>query len=461
MSKRRLWTPDRRTFLRGAGVTLALPFLHSALPRASWGDEFTSPTRMMLWFVPNGLQRKSNPNDENSEDWWVVDDGADGDLSYKLVGISEKLESVVQHVSILSGLKMDPAVVPGVAGDHARGTGSFLTCTTIKKTASDDIHNAISMDQVAAQAVGGETIFPSLQVGIQEGGNTGDCTAGYSCAYTRNLAWASPTVPLPNITDPAILYNRLFGIDTSLSPELRALRKASQASILHQVNDEIASLNARLGSADRQKLEQYLEAVGAVEQRVSSLGGGACGAGEPPPSDVVFATHVDIMSDLMLLALSCDLTRVVTFMLGPAASNQTFDFLGVPGAHHEISHHQGDQAALEELKKIAEWEVEKFAGFVQKLAETPDGNGFLIDSTLAYFSSEIDNGDTHNHDKLTAILAGSGNGAHTPQRHINVPGRPMADLFLSMLHAIGVDDESFGDSTGPIDTLVDESFEPA
>ncbi len=460
MSDRRVWTPDRRTFLRGAGVTLALPFLHSALPRSSWGQEFTSPTRMLLWFVPNGIQRKSDPLNEASDDWWVVDDGADGDLSYKLVGISEKLEPVVQHVSILSGLRMDPAV-DAVPGDHARGTGSFLTCTLIKKTASDDIHNAISMDQVAAQAKGSETIFPSLQVGIQEGGNTGDCTAGYSCAYTRNLAWASATVPLPNITDPAILYNRLFGIDTSLSPELRALRKSSQASILSQVNDEIKALEARLGTADKDKLGQYLEAVGAVEARVSSLGGGACGAGEPPPSDVVFATHVDIMSDLMLLALSCDLTRIVTFMLGPAASNQTFDFLGVPGAHHEISHHQGDQAALEELKKIGEWEVEKFAAFVQKLADTQDGNGHLVDSTLAYFASEIDNGDSHNHDKLTAVLAGKGNGAHTPQRHINVPDRPMADLFLSMLHAFGVEEESFGDSTGPIETLVDETFEPA
>jgi hypothetical protein len=447
--------PSRRMFLRGAGVTLALPFLPSALPRTSWGQEVLAPTRLLFWYVPNGIQRKSMPDDPTAVDWWIQDDGLDGDLAPKLKPITMPLseQGVVSEVSVLSGLQMKVAN-DAIPGDHARGTGAFLTCNNPKHTAADDILNAVSIDQIAAAARGSETTFPSLQLGVQEGGNTGDCTAGYSCAYTRNLAWATPTTPLPNITSPAALYDRLFGVDPNVSPELAAMRKVVQASMLDQVTSEITTLQGRLGYDDRTKLEQYLDAVREVETRVNGLGGGACSPGDPPPADLAFTAHVAAMTDLMVLALSCDLTRIVTFMLGPAASNQTFDFLGVPGAHHEISHHQYDQARLDDLQLIDTWEVEQFASLVAKLRDTPDTNGSLLDGTLAYFSSEIDDGNTHDHEDLAVILAGRGNGAHTPGRHINLPDRPMADLLLTMANAFGVEMGSFGDSRGPVDELV-------
>jgi hypothetical protein len=460
MSRRPLIaTPSRRLFLRGAGVALALPFLPSALPRASWAQEATSPTRLLFWYVPNGIQRKSMPDDPTAEDWWIQDDGIDGPLAPKLRVITEPLRElgVVDHVSVLTGLQMDVAN-DAIPGDHARGTGAFLTCNNPKHTAADDILNAVSIDQIAAAAHGDETTFPSLQLGVQEGGNTGDCTAGYSCAYTRNLAWASPTTPLPNITSPAALYDRLFGIDPNVSPDIAAMRKVVKASMLDRVTDDITSLQNRLGSDDRTKLQQYLDAVSEVETRVNGLGGGFCAPGDAPPPDLSFTAHVAAMTDLMVLSLSCDLTRIVTFMLGPAASNQTFDFLGVPGAHHEISHHQYDQSRLDDLQLVARWEVEQFATLVARLRDTPEVDGTLLDGTLAYFSSEIDDGNSHNHENLPVILAGGGHGAHTPGRHIHHPDRPMADLLLSLAQAFGVEEfDRFGDSTGLIENLALEA----
>jgi Protein of unknown function (DUF1552) len=439
---KRLWTPSsRRMFLRGASATLALPLLPSAMPRESWGEELAAPVRLLFYFVPNGVQTE----------WFTPD--ALGE-NYDLKDIALPLAPVQQHVSLLSGFANAPAV-DVVAGDHARGTGSFLTCVKIRRTSGSDIDNDISIDQVAADAKGSETLFPSLQIGIQPGGNTGDCTAGYSCAYTRNISWADDKTPLPNITDPAVLFERLFGADNGLPEELKVLRAASRASILDRVQDEALSLQGRLGSEDKVKLDQYLTAVREVEVRVSSLGGGACAAGDPPLHEMPFPEHVAIMQDLVVTAFQCDLTRIITFMLGEAASNQSYDFIGVPGSHHEISHHQGDAKKLDQLVQIANWEVGQFANLVQKLADTPDGAGSLIDSTLAFWSSEISDGNSHTHVDLPVLLAGAGNGAHLPGRHLHYDNdRPIADLLLTMAQSFGVDSASFGeDGQQPVDDL--------
>ncbi len=433
--------PSRRALLRGAGVALTLPFLPSLLPRSSWSAPVVTPTRLLVFYVPNGIQM----------DWFTPDRLGAG---YDLKDITRPLEAVQEHVSVITGLANVQAE-DTVAGDHARGTGSFLTCVPIRHTAGNDIENGISVDQVIAQARGHETLFPSLQVGIQPGGNTGDCTAGYSCAYTRNVSWAGPQTPLPNVTDPQVLFDRLFGVDVALDPATRALRQQVRASILDQVQGEAAALQPRLGVEDRLKLDEYLTAVREVEVRVGSLGGGACDPGERPPPDLAYGDHVEAMIDLMVLALQCDLTRVITFMVGPAASNQTYDFIGVPGAHHQISHHQDDPKNLADLVTIGAWEVERFAGLVSRLAEAPEGEGSLLDSTLAYFSSEIEDGDAHTHRNLPVLLAGGGNGVHLPGVHRQFTGtRPIADLYLWMLHAMGVEATSFGvDGTMPLEGM--------
>jgi hypothetical protein len=439
----RVAVPSRRTLLRGAAATLALPLLPSALPRTTWGNEPTTPLRLLFYYVPNGIQ----------VDWWKPTILGEG---YDLKEISAPLEPVQQHVSLLSGLANLSAedVVPG---DHARGTGSFLTGVKIKRTAGSDIDNGISVDQVIANEKGHETLFPSLQVGIQPGGNTGDCTAGYSCAYTRNIAWADDTTPLPNITDPKLLFDRLFGVDEGVPPELRALRAASRASVLDHVLGEAKALHARLGTDDKAKLDQYLTAVEEVEVRVSSVGGGACSAGDPPPSEVAFAEHVDLMQRLIVTAFQCDLTRIVTFMLGEAASNQSYDFIGVPGSHHEISHHQNDANKLADLVKIGNWEVQQFANLVQLMHDTPDGDGTLLDGTLAFWSSEIQDGNDHTHRDLPVLLAGTGHGAHAPGRHIDYGAespRPISDLLLWMAQTFGVDVDRVGEDGGtPLEGL--------
>lgn len=435
MSRR--FTPSRRTLLFGSTAAIGLPFLHSALPRAGWAEEYSAPPRLVVFYVPNGMQmfcftpERLGPN-------------------YDLKECLAPLEPVQRHVSVVTGLANSSAEA-AMPGDHARGTGSFLTCVPIKHTAGNDVYNGISVDQVIARAHGHQTLFPSLQVGIQPGGNTGDCTAGYSCAYTRNVSWAGPTTPLPSITDPQALFDRMFGVDHSLDPKKAALRRQLSASVLDEVHQEAALLRGRLATDDQQKLDQYLTAVREVEVRVSSLGGGSCSPSDAPPTGVPYPDHVSAMLDLMVLALECDITRVVTFMIGPAASNQTYDFIGVPGAHHQISHHQGDRNNIEDLVKISEWEVARFAELVARLDEVPDGSGTLLDSTLAYFSSEIEDGDTHRHTNLPVLLAGRLNGAHTSGVHrrfeaLNGRDRQVADLYLWMLNAFDVRTDAFGNS---------------
>jgi hypothetical protein len=426
---------SRRGFLRGAaGAALALPFLPSALPRRAWSQSFDEPTRLIFWYVPCGIQM----------DWWYPQTfGPD----YELADITAGLAPVQADVSLISGLANLAAEEP-ISGDHARGTASFLSCTTIRHTAGADIFNGVSADQVAAQSLGHLTPLPSLQLGIVPGANTGDCTAGYSCAYTRNISWAGASTPLPNVTDPQIVFDRLFGVDAGLSPEEKALRGVVQASVLDRVLDDATSLQSRLGSRDQQKLDEYLTAVRELEVRVSSLGTGTCEPPERPgEGGLTLPEHVALMNELMVVALHCDLTRVVTFMLGPGGSNQTYPFLGVPEAHHQLSHHQGDAATLEKLVQIGAWEVEQFAGLVQRLADTETAEGSrLLDHTLALFSSEIEDGDTHAHRNLPVLLAGGGNGAHDAGRYWHeADDRSIADLYLSMLNGFGLSLESFGD----------------
>jgi hypothetical protein len=432
---------SRRTLLRGATATVALPFLASAPGRKSWGEASSSPRRMLFYYVPNGIQ----------VEWFTPDKQGE---RYDLKDITAPLEPVQQHVSLLSGLNNVQAE-DVVAGDHARGTGSFLTCVPIRRTSGADIENGISVDQVAANAKGHESLFPSLQVGIQAGGNTGDCTAGYSCAYTRNISWAGPTTPMPNISSPRLLFERMFGVPSTLDPATRQLRALSRASVLDQVLEETRRLQTHLGQTDKTKLDQYLTAVREVEVRSSALGGGACTERDPPPTDFSYPEHVALMQDLMVVALQCDMTRILTFMLGEAASNQAYDFIGVSGAHHAISHHQDQAQALEDLVKIGNWEVGQLAALVAKLAETPDGEGSLLDSTLVYWSSEIQDGNQHTHRNLPVLLAGAWGGLHKPGRHVAYPGgRPIADLYLWMLQGFGVEATRFGaDGHTPLDGL--------
>ncbi len=423
---------NRRTFLRGAGATLAVPLLASARPRSAWGEDVVEPVRSIFWYVPCGIHTPAFEPDTLG-------------LGYDLKAITEPLLGVQADVSLIGGLA-NKAAEEDISGDHARGTASFLSVSRIRHTAGSDIENGISVDQEIAQRLQGLTPLPSLQLGVVPGSNVGDCTAGYSCAYTRNISWAGPATPLPNVTDPGVAFDRLFGVDVGLTPEQRLLRAQVQASVLDRVLEDATRLQARLGSRDRDKLDEYLTAVREVEQRVQGLGAGSCEAPARPGSGLSLPEHVAVMNELMVLALQCDLTRVVTFMLGPGGSNQTYPFLGVPEAHHQLSHHQNDAATLDKLTTIGRWEVEQFADLVARLGAVATADGVrLLDHTLALFSSEIRDGDLHDHRNLPVLLAGAGGGVHDPGRYWVEPGdRSIADLLLAILQAHGSEEEHFG-----------------
>lgn len=437
---------SRRTFLRGSLGALALPFLHSALPRSAWASTTgggSCPRRLLYWYVPNGMQM----------DYWTPSTEGAG---YDLPPILEPLAAVQSHVSVLTGLSQN-AGFDDRPGDHARGTGCFLTARTVHFTAGDDIENGISCDQVAAQELGDATLFPSLQLGIEGGGITGDCDSGYSCAYSRNISWAGPATPLPSMIDPVLVFERLFGAGADgLSPEETARRLTLRASVLDYVLEDAQRLQGRLGRADSLKLDEYLTGVRELEQRVQALGEGVCTPGDAPPFDAVLPDTVRLMSDLTVAAFECDLTRIVTFMMGNAGSYRGHPHLGISEAHHELSHHGGDADKIDKLVTIAQWEIEEFAYMVQRLAEVEEADGSrLIDNTLAMLSSEIEDGDSHYHRNMPVLLAGAGGGTVTPGRHIRYGAEePIADLFIAMLSSFGVELDAFGeDGTQPLDGL--------
>jgi hypothetical protein len=435
---------SRRAFLGGAGAIVALPWLESVSRVAGGVAHAAHPLgahpRVLFYYIPNGIHMPAwTPN--------MVGSG------YDLPAILAPLADIQSEVSVISGLDNTPGQPDG-PGDHAGGTSAFLTCAHAKKTEGKDIYLGISADQVVANAIGDETAFPSIELGLEGGGNIGGCDSGYSCAYSRNISWAGPSQPLPKTVNPQLVFDRLFGgFDALATEEEKARRKLYRTSVLDYVLADAQSLEVKLGTSDRQKLEQYMDAVRDLEKRIAAGDDElSCDPGERPegPFDVV--ARLEAMTDLMVLAFQCDRTRVLSFMMGNAGSNRSYDFLGVSGAHHEISHHQNLEENFTKLTVINTWEVAQFASLLMKMAAVQEGEGTLLDNSLVFFSSEVADGNSHAHTNMPVLLAGRGGGVHSPGRHIDVPGsRPTADLFLSMMHAAGVDAPDFANSTGPLD----------
>jgi hypothetical protein len=430
---------SRRAFIGGAGAVLSLPWLESALPRIARAQA-AAPTRFLGYYIPCGIVM---------DDWTPSAEGA----GYDLPVILEPLLAMQGKVSVLTGLANQPARPDG-PGDHASGTGAFLTCAHPFKTEGADIRNGISLDQRLAEMLGDATSLRSLQIGIDGGSSAGDCDSGYSCAYARNVSWSGPSTPLPKLTDPSIVFDRLFaGFDPMATAEDVQRRLRQNGSLLDTMLADATALSQRLGMRDRQKLDEYMTGVRELELRITGAGEGpSCDPGMRPDSDLGYVEHVRMMTDLMVLAFQCDVTRFATFMLGNAGSNRTYDFLGVSGGHHEISHHQGNAGNIASLTTIDTWEVEQFTYLLERMDAIDEGGESMLDHSVVFFSSEIEDGDSHSHFNMPILLAGAGSGAFTPGRHIRFPGeQSVGNLFVSILQAFGLTDTTFGDDgTGPL-----------
>jgi hypothetical protein len=443
----------RRTFLRGMGAAVALPFLESLVPARALAAEALKPTvrRMAFIYVPNGAHMKA---------WTPERVGADFDLP----PILEPLAGVKDKLSVLSGLTHDKGRANGDGpGDHARAAASFLTACQPLKTHGANLRAGVSVDQVAAEKLRGVTRFPSLELGCDRGQQSGNCDSGYSCAYSSNISWRSESTPMAKEINPRLVFDRLFGGDDARETgESRFLRARYRKSILDFVLEDARRLEPRLGTSDRKKLDEYLGSVREVEERIARVAREdeqrATGGVEPPggiPKD--HEEHIRLMLDMMVLAFQGDMTRVATFLISNEGSNRSYKFIDVAEGHHDLSHHGGSKDKQAKIQKINTFHVRQLAYFLEKLKAIPEAGGSVLDSSMVVYGSGISDGNRHNHDELPILLAGGGAGTLTPGRHIRYPrNTPVANLFLSMLDRMDASSDRLGDSSGRLPFLYGE-----
>ena len=436
---------SRRQVLRGLGSMISLPFLESFGARAFAATKpVTKPVRAAWMYIPNGV---------NVEQWMSTGDGA----SYQL---SPSLQQIAQHRNdfmVVSGLMQDFARSHGNGGgDHARATATFLTGCMPKKTAGADIHLGISVDQIAAQKIGHLTRLPSLELSTDGQRSSGKCDSGYSCAYQFNLAWKNETMPMAPEMDPRLVFERMFGLGATAGKGPEAARaKRMQKSILDSVLDESKTLQTKVDASDRRKLDEYFSAVRDIEQRIERAEKFSAQLPDvkiPEGIPDSYEEHIRTMFDLMVLAFQTDTTRLSTFMLAHDGSNRSFPEIGVPDAHHALSHHQSDPQKLAKIAKIDQFYLRQFGYFLDKMKAVKEGDSTLLDNSMIVFGGGIGDGNRHNHDNLPILLAGRAGGTLTPGKRLVLPGEtPMTNLYLSMLDRMGVPAEKVGDSTGKLE----------
>ena len=438
----------RRMFLKGMGAAVALPMLDAMTPAFAAPRSAAAPVRLAFTYVPNGI---------TMTDW--TPSGTGRGFSYSRV--LKPLEPFREDTLVLSGLAQRNGNALGDGpGDHARAAAAYLTGVHPRKTAGADIQNGISVDQIAAQQIGSATRFASLELGCDDSRTIGNCDSGYSCAYTNSLAWRGESTPMPPETNPRLVFERLFGdIDTSLAPETRARRLRYRRSILDLVGERTTSLAADLGAADRRKLDEYLSSIREIERRIemseADMTGLTPSIDKPTGIPVQYDDYVKLMFDLQLIAFQTDMTRVVTMMMGREGSMRTYPEIGVADPHHPLTHHRGNAEWIERVTKVNTMHMELFAGFIQKLKSTPDGDGSLLDHSMIVYGSGLSDGNRHTHEDLPVLMIGGGGGFRRGS-HIQYPkDTPMTNLFLTLLDRMGVQAEKIGDSTGHIEHLTE------
>lgn len=436
---------DRRTVLRGSAAVLGLPLLEAMTPMArsafASADAVQRPVRMACIFVPNGVIVPQ---------WKPIVGPSGEETDWECSETLQPLAPLKSQINVISNLTLDNGRgYRDGAGDHARCGATFLTAARPLKT-SGNIRLGISVDQVAASQLAGQTRLPSIELGLEGSRNAGSCDSGYSCAYSSNISWRNETQPMPKETIPRLAFERLFGSgDLAERREKNRVRK----SVLDVVRGDAARLMKQLGRSDLRKMDEYFSGVREIEQRIERSEQEDAAA--LPDIDIpfgrveAFREHARLMFDLMVLAFQTDTTRIATLMLDNAGGNRRYTEIGVSDGHHGMSHHRDKPELVNNLRKIDKYLVEQYAYFLDKLNTTTDAGGSLLEQSMVLYGSGISDGNRHRHEDLPIVLAGNASGQIKTGRYIDAGDEcPMANLFLTMLDLMGTPAESIGDSSG-------------
>ncbi|MCA9025655.1 MAG: DUF1552 domain-containing protein [Planctomycetaceae bacterium] len=433
----------RRTFLRGVGASIAMPLLDAMVPSmTALAETPASPAqlrRLGFVYIPMGCDHTR----------WTLT----GDTLEELSPSLSPLARVRQQVSVISNLELRNAY----PGTHATSNAAFLSAATAKRTESTDYHLGTTVDQIAAQQIGQETQLPSLELAMDLVSMVGQCDNGYACVYQNNLAWSSPTTPLPAEAHPRLVFETLFGEGGSTADRLAAIQQ--RASLLDSIMEEMGRLERSLGPADRNRVHEYLDAVREVERRIqradeTSQENPLPDLDRPQGVPANYGDHARLMFDLQRLALQGDITRVITFQLARETSNRSYPEIGISEGHHPLTHHGNDPEKIAKVAKINQFHVSLFASFLESLQETPEGDGSLLDHVLYLYGSGMGNPNVHDHRNLPILVAGGAAGNMCGGRHIrHEQSTPLANLHLTLLDKVGVKLDSFADSNGTVDEL--------
>lgn len=435
----------RRTFLKAAGATLSLPLLDAMTPAmTAMASTVAAPKnlkRLGFVYMPMGSDITR----------WTPggDDGTLNELSPTL----QSLESVKDHVTVVSNLELKNAY----PGTHATSNASFLSAARAKRTESTDYYLGTTVDQLAAKHLGQQTQLPSLELAMDMLQVVGQCDNGYACVYQNNLSWASPTTPLPAEAHPRLVFETLFGDGSTADERRRSLVR--RASLLDGLTSEVRRLKHTLGPADKHRVDGYLESIREVERRIEQAEKSA-NENEVPDVDrptgvpESYAEHARLMFDLQLLAMQGDITRVTTFQLARETSNRAYTEIGISDPHHPLTHHGNNPKKIAKVAKINAFHVSLFAEFLEKLKQTEEGDGTLLDNALLLYGSGMGNPNVHDHTNLPIIVAGGAAGDVQGNRHLKYDEpTPLANLHLSLLNKVGVQCDQFADSEGPLSDL--------
>ncbi len=438
---------SRRTLLRGSGVALALPLLEAMFPAATaLAQSGAMPkTRAGFFYLPHGAIMGNTSHGKKYDAWTPQGEGSQMELNT----IMKSLEPYKRYVNVFSNLE-NAACLGSV---HTLNPATWLSSVRPDNSAPGALM-ATTLDQVIAQQIGQETPLPSLELAAETTVQVAACGGGTGgCYYSSTLSFRNPTSPLPMEFNPRKVFLQLFG-EGDTSEEREAIIR-QKASILDLISERTHELQKALGPSDRQVLEGYLDTVREIERRVELAASQDLSNLDVPTAPVGeldnFDQQVDLMFDLLALAYQADLTRVASYIMVAEGTNRTYNHIGVPDAFHPLSHHANDEERIRRLIRIQTWHMERFAAFIEKMANTPDGDGSLLDHSLFMYGSNMSNSDKHDNYAVPNILVGGANGKMKGGQHIVLPERtPLANLHLTVLHKVGIEAESFANSTGPI-----------